>query len=183
MGDWPDWQKGKAETQIPRSSQQKTAACTEQETEAAAHSGAAKEQVTSSQNQSSPTSCPVYTAKSTGTTELWCDDEGGFWAPTDGSYAAVLTFMITRASYFNVWRLIPAQSSKRSLMNKHRHSSRYLQLIGATGSLLFDAGHHVFLHLIQDTVEGGKLRLQLLLDSVGVCLVSHDNTITWASAL
>lgn len=56
---------------------------------------------------------------------------------------------------------------------KCKHSSGYLQLIGATGSLLFDACRHVFLHVVQDRVEGGKLRLQVFLDSVGVCLVSQ----------
>lgn len=71
MGNWPDWQKGKDKTQIPLSSQQKTAACTKQEPEAVAQIGAANEQVASTQIQSAPTSCPVYTVQSTGLTVLW----------------------------------------------------------------------------------------------------------------
>lgn len=50
MGNWPDRQKGKDDTQIQLSSQQKTAACAEQETKAVAHSGAANAQVASTQN-------------------------------------------------------------------------------------------------------------------------------------
>lgn len=71
MGDWPDWQKGKDETHIPLSSQQETAAFTLQETEAVAHSGAANEQLASTLNQSSPTSCPVSIVQSAGSTVVW----------------------------------------------------------------------------------------------------------------
>lgn len=60
-----------------------------------------------------------------------------------------------------------------SLKKCKDNSSSYLELIRAAGSLLFDARHHVFLHLVQDRVEGGELSLQVLLDSVGVRLVSQ----------
>lgn len=79
--------------------------------------------------------------------------------------------------------LYGANTNFRSNKCKRKHSSRYLELIGAAGSLLFDACPHVFLHLIQDTVEGVKLRLQILLDSVGVCLVSNDNMREWVPTL
>lgn len=58
--------------------------------------------------------------------------------------------------------------------NATRSSSSYLQLVGATSPLLLDARQHVFLHLIQDAVEGVELGLQVLLDPVGVCLVPQD---------
>lgn len=51
-----------------------------------------------------------------------------------------------------------------------KDGSSYLELVCAAGSLLFDARHHVFLHLVQNRVEGGELRLQVLLDSAGVGL-------------
>lgn len=50
----------------------------------------------------------------------------------------------------------------------------YLQLIRAAGSLLLDARHHALLHLVQSSVERGELRLQVLLDPVGVCLASRE---------
>lgn len=59
-------------------------------------------------------------------------------------------------------------------LKKCKDSSSYLQLVCAAGSLLFDARHHVFLHLVQNRVKGGELRLQVLLDSVGVRLVSQQ---------
>lgn len=62
---------------------------------------------------------------------------------------------------------------------KERHNKilkyfSYLYLIRAAGSLLFDARHHVFLHVVQSRVQGGELRLQVLLDSGGVRLVSQQ---------